>query len=121
MADIQQYKDAVWDFLLEHCDVLPSGSLFFKFHAKGRMDIEKRIYARQKGYHREDVKAKCEDHEVKREVFVEKKETKKINYLKDKEERRAKQKKIKETLEQVKKLNDGTDIKSKIKQFFKIT
>lgn len=57
--DVVAYKQAVWDFLLEHCDLMPRGSFFFKFHASGRADLEKRIRARWKyNYHREDTKAK---------------------------------------------------------------
>lgn len=55
----EKYKQAVWDFLLEHCDVLDSGTLFVKFHTRGRLDFEKRVKARWLyNYHREDVRAK---------------------------------------------------------------
>lgn len=57
--EFREYQDAVWDFVMEHCDVLDSGSLFVKFHVKGRDNFENRILSRWRyGYHREDPKAK---------------------------------------------------------------
>ena len=57
--ELTTYKQAVWDFLLEHCDITPNGALFVKFHASSRANIEKRIKARWKyKYHREDVREK---------------------------------------------------------------
>lgn len=58
MKDIQKYKDAVWDYLLEHSDITKGGSLFVKFHTKNRTTFEGHINARIKGYHREDPKEK---------------------------------------------------------------
>lgn len=52
------YKQATWDFLMEHCDVLENGTMFVKFHMTHRGDLEKRINARARGYHREDVRSK---------------------------------------------------------------
>jgi hypothetical protein len=56
--DLTSYKDAVWDFLLEHSDITHGGALFAKFHTSHRADFERRIKARQKGYHRKDPKTK---------------------------------------------------------------
>ncbi len=62
--DVKGYRDAVWDFLLEHCEITDTGSYFFKFHGSGRKNFEKRIHARFKySYHREDVLSK-NDHAV---------------------------------------------------------
>ena len=58
-----EYQNALWDFVLEHCDVLEGGTLFVKFHTGSRSNFEYRIRARIKGYHREDVKAKKKLHE----------------------------------------------------------
>ena len=55
-TDLEKYKDAVWEFLLEHCEVTSKG-VFVKFGAKGREDFERRITARLEGYHRIDPKA----------------------------------------------------------------
>lgn len=53
--DIESYKDAVWDYMLEHCDITDNGSFFVKFHTKNRIVFEKHIKARWKyNYHRRD-------------------------------------------------------------------
>ena len=55
----EEWKQATWDFILEHCDILERGGMFVKFHMSGRADLEKRIRARAVyNYHREDVRAK---------------------------------------------------------------
>lgn len=51
--------DAVWDFMVEHSEILPSGAYFIKFHAKGKQNVINRFKARfYYGYHREDVHQK---------------------------------------------------------------
>lgn len=78
---LEKYKLACWEFLLEHCDVLDSGTLFVKFHTKGRLDFEKRVRARWKwGYHREDVKAKQEGAEAKAGALAADREAKRKRY-----------------------------------------
>lgn len=78
LPEIKEYKDAMWSFLLEHCDILPSGTLFVKFHAKGRHDVEKRIRARLVyGYHREDWQAKEQKSVELNQTFQEKRAIKK--------------------------------------------
>ncbi len=58
-AEIDKYKDAVWAFIVEHCDVTESGKLFVKFHMDNRKNFENRVWARYKyEYHREDWQAK---------------------------------------------------------------
>lgn len=81
---IQGYKDAVWDFLLEHCDVLDSGALFFKFHASGRQQLENRMYARLMGYHREDTDKKEKLAIKQREDYEKNKQANKERYDKNK-------------------------------------
>lgn len=57
--ELEAFKDALWDFILEHSDIERSGSFFTKFHSDGRANIERRIMARAKyGYHREDPREK---------------------------------------------------------------
>lgn len=55
--ELKAYQDAVWDFILEHCDVTDRGSFFVKFHTDDRKNFERRIKARQKyHYHRADYR-----------------------------------------------------------------
>lgn len=73
-TDIKGYQEAVWDFLMEHCEVLDSGAIFIKFHTDGRHNFENRILSRWKyNYHREDPKAKGELATNRRKVFEERK------------------------------------------------
>jgi hypothetical protein len=66
-GEFASYQDAVWSYLLEHCDLTKDGALFVKFHTSDRATFEKRIRARWKyGYHRGDPVAKNETHLEKR-------------------------------------------------------
>lgn len=59
--DIQGYKDAVWDFLMEHSDLTERGSIFVKFHIGDRRNFENRVLSRWRfNYHREDPRIKAE-------------------------------------------------------------
>ena len=51
---IKVYIDAVWDFIIEHCDLTKEGSYFVKFHTENKKEFNRRILARIKGYHRGD-------------------------------------------------------------------
>lgn len=54
---LEEWKQAVWDFLVEHSDVTDRGSLFVKFHTDGRHNFENRIKGRCiHGYHRKDTR-----------------------------------------------------------------
>jgi hypothetical protein len=56
--ELETYKDAVWDYMLEHCDITESGSFFVKFHTSGRVAFEKHIKGRWKyNYHRKDERS----------------------------------------------------------------
>lgn len=73
-TDIKGYQEAVWDFLMEHCEVLESGAIFIKFHTDGRQNFENRILSRWKyNYHREDPKAKYDLATSRRKVFEDRK------------------------------------------------
>ena len=85
--DLTAYKDALWDFILEHCDITPGGSLFVKFHTSHRADFERRINARLKGYHREDPQAKEQVKETRQQAFQETKKQKRERYILSREER----------------------------------
>lgn len=97
--ELEAWKNATWDFILEHCDLLESGTLFVKFHMSDRRNFEKRIAARLRGYHREDVVKKNDIHATTRKETEEEKEAKHQKYLAEREERRK-------ALARVKKIND---------------
>jgi len=44
--ELEEYKDAVWQFILEHCDVTERGSYFVKFHCSSRRNFENRLKGR---------------------------------------------------------------------------
>lgn len=53
--ELDEFRDALWDYLLEHCDLLPDGKLFVKFHVEDRLNFENRLKGRWKyKYHRGD-------------------------------------------------------------------
>jgi hypothetical protein len=83
--ELQSYKDAVWSYLLEHCDLTERGQLFVKFHTTGRPEFEKHVRARWKyGYHRGDPKQKEADHLEMRFQLEREKYEAEIRYLKNK-------------------------------------
>lgn len=51
--ELRAWKDACWEFMLEHCDQR-SGGIFVKFFAENKADFEKRVYARLKDYYHRD-------------------------------------------------------------------
>jgi len=61
--ELASYKDAVWSYLLEHCDLKKNGTLFVKFHTQDRATFEKHIKSRWKyGYHRGDPVSRNQTH-----------------------------------------------------------
>lgn len=76
---LREERDAVWAFLMEHCDIQHNGVLFVKFHTDDRANFERRVRARYKyDYHREDVKAKEAVHKkIRRSVTLKQEEMKK--------------------------------------------
>lgn len=101
--DIQSYKNAVWDYLLEHCDITENGALFIKFHTSSRVNFEKHVRARLVyNYHREDPRKKEAAHIEKRTVFETEKQKKKQRYKDDKVKRREEQEKIAKELKRTK-------------------
>lgn len=97
--EVEVWRDAVWDYLLEHSDILDSGTIFIKFHTKGRSQFEGHVRSRIKGYHREDPREKERRHEDRRKTFIEDKESKREKYLREKLERKV-------LMEMVKKRNE---------------
>lgn len=91
----QEYRDAVWDFILEHSDVTTRGAYFVKFHTSDRADFERRIRARGIwGYHRKDERTgethleKQERATELREAHVTRKKMKAEKWKADKETKR---------------------------------
>jgi hypothetical protein len=81
---LDSYRDAVWSYLLEHCDLEKSGALFVKFHTSDRRIFERHIKARWKfGYHRGDPVAKNETHLERRFEHQRKKWEAKERYLRN--------------------------------------
>jgi len=90
-ADIKGYKDAVWDFLLEHSEITKGGKVFVKFHCDGRKNFENRVLSRWKyNYHREDVKAKAQKVEDTKAQYKQQQKQKKQKYKAEKKARIAK-------------------------------
>jgi hypothetical protein len=85
--DLTTYKQAVWDFILEHSDITRGGAIFVKFHTSNRADFERRVYGRIKGYHREDPGMKEEIQLPKQQVFQATKKYKRTCYMLEKTER----------------------------------
>lgn len=109
--DIKGYQEAVWDFLMEHCEVLDSGALFIKFHTDGRQNLENRILSRWKyNYHREDPKAKEEMALGKRRAFEDHKAGKAAKWEAEQERRRQ----LRKALKRVKRINAIRNFISKI-------
>jgi hypothetical protein len=82
---LQAYKDAVWSYLLEHCDLTERGHLFVKFHTNSREEFEKHVAARWLyGYHRGDPKAKEAEHQEMRFQLEREKYEAEIRHLKNK-------------------------------------
>lgn len=87
--EILSYQDALWDFMLEHSDLLPSGAMFIKFHIDDRHNFENRILSRWKyNYHRLDVNAKEAHRKQRRDLYMDTKRAKREKWKANKEERR---------------------------------
>jgi len=94
-SELQAYKDAVWQFLIEHSDITDGGSLFVKFHTSGRKNFENRIKGRAVyGYERYDTrlemtpKEKEELHINLTKIKQDKKKTKREKWKASEEERK---------------------------------
>lgn len=52
---LEEWKQGVWNYLIEHSDVTDKGSLFVKFHTKSQHAFENHVIARvYHGYSRDD-------------------------------------------------------------------
>lgn len=97
--ELDSYKDAVWDYMLEHCDITENGSFFIKFHTSTRRAFEGHVNSRWKNnYHRRDERLnlshiqKDKDAQSKREAHQSRKAFKKRSYKLTKEESKRVQK-----------------------------
>lgn len=88
--DINGYKAAVWDFLLEHCEITKAGGIFVKFAVSDKKNFENRVLGRWKhNYHREDVVAKAKKVEEKKKLHKETKKQKREKHRAAKKARMA--------------------------------
>ena len=55
--ELQAWKDAMWDYLVEHSDLTERGSFFVKFHTRTRSQFEGHVASRIRGYHRKDSRS----------------------------------------------------------------
>lgn len=95
--DIKGYQDAVWDYLMEHCDITDKGAFFVKFHTDSKKDFLNRILGRWKyNYHRSDPIVRHQIGQERKKKFLTEKEQKRQAYLQSKKERRAEQEAQKE-------------------------
>lgn len=92
---IAEYKSAVWDFVLEHCDITDNGTIFVKFHTSDRLNFENRILSRLKyGYHRKDDRSNFDNEQKEKlarslqSAHQSRKEAKKNSYEKAKATRK---------------------------------
>lgn len=93
---------AVWQYLVEHCDITENGSYFIKFHTNGRKTFEKHVRARWKHDYKRiderssfDYEQKEKDATSRREAHLSRKQMKKQRYKLSKEQSRAVQSALK--------------------------
>lgn len=91
---LEEWKQAVWDYLLEHSDIADGGTLFVKFHTPTKAAFERRIKARVNGYHRRDTRLNMDTREKEQlhlertKVRLKTKKTKREQWKADQEERK---------------------------------
>lgn len=103
--DLEKYKDAVWDYMLEHSDISKSGALFIKFHAESRRTFEGHVSARAQGYHRGDPAGKAILVEEIKVIHAEQAKKKKQKYKEEKAARIAMSDKIRHEVRVVGRIN----------------
>ena len=85
---ILEYKQAVWQYVLDHSDVTDGGALFVKFHTDSRKSFENHVFGRIMGYKREDTEMKQSLMATKSEEHQRLKREKRGNYVKAKNKRK---------------------------------
>lgn len=84
---LEEYMDATWQFMEEHCDIQKSGAMFIKFHCDNRVNFENRVTARAMGYRR-GLSAEHQKMKEESDAFVKKKKEKRERYERIKKARR---------------------------------
>ena len=76
--DIFGWQEAVWAYMLDHCDITEGGTFFIKFHTENKQQFMNHIRARWKhNYHRNDpVEKNKEGQDLKAQHHKEKEEAK---------------------------------------------
>lgn len=100
--EMKKYKNALWDFMLEHSRILRSGTMRVIFDTPNRRNFEKRVNARLLyNYHREDTVAKQDLIDTIQTDWDTKKQIRREKYQNDKKMRREKLGQISEELKKV--------------------
>lgn len=51
--EYEGFRQAIWDYLMDHSEIVSGGNFFVKFHMSNRVEFEKHVVARMVyGYHR---------------------------------------------------------------------
>lgn len=66
--ELQAWKDAMWDYIVEHSDLTERGSFFVKFHTRTRSQFEGHVGSRIKGYHRVDERSNFTTEQKKKDA-----------------------------------------------------
>lgn len=88
-AELAAFKQGLWVYLLDHCEIEKSGVMFVKFHSAGRSEFERKIASRARGYFRNDPVAKGAVAEKKHRVWIDEKKLKQQRYYISRQERLA--------------------------------
>lgn len=88
-AELEAFKQGLWVYLLDHCEIEKSGVMFVKFHSAGRIEFERKIASRALGYFRNDPVVKGAVAETKNRVWIDEKKLKQQRYYISREERLA--------------------------------
>lgn len=100
--NVHNFQQALWEYVLEHSDILPSGTLFVKFHTKSKSQLEGHIISRINGYHRGDPNKREKEMLEKQKEFNDYKLEKQNRYakLKIRQNKRRKLQKIYKAVQQ---------------------
>lgn len=115
--ELEAFKQGLWVYLLDHCEIEKSGVMFVKFHSAGRNEFERKITSRAKGYFRNDPIVKGALAETKHHIWIDEKKLKQQRYYISRDERLA-------ALEIVKRRNEwralspAQKLKSYVREFW---
>lgn len=104
--EIKKYKNALWDFMLEHSRILRSGTMRIIFDTPNRRNFEKRVNARLLyNYHREDTVVKQDLINSIQTDWTTKKQARREKYKNDKKNRREMLEEINKAIKKVEEFN----------------